>query len=158
MRQTIPLLMKKHLLVLAAALLLAGCTTIQPPAVSLVNIQLGAATALETAAQFTFRLTNATPEPLVLKGGAFKIYLNGVFVGDGVGDEAITLPRFATGTMTVNVHLSHWRLATRIQSLLESKILDYKITGQLYASQPAGTIRVSDEGRLDLNDFRATGG
>lgn len=145
--------MNKFLFTLAAALLFAGCTTVQPPAVSLVNVQLGAATALETNAQFTLRLTNATPESLGLTGGAFKIYLNGAFVGDGVSAEAVTLPRFGSGTMTVSVNLSHWRIATRIRPLLESKILDYRITGKLYASQPAGTIRVSEEGRLDLNQF-----
>lgn len=146
--------MKTWPFVLVVALLFAGCTTIQPPAVSLVNVQLGAATALETNAQFTLRLTNATPESLVLDGGAFKIYLDDVFVGDGVSAEAVTLPRFASGTMTVNVHLSHWRLATRIRPLLDSRRFAYRITGKLYATQPAGTIRVSEEGRLDLNEFR----
>lgn len=145
--------MNKSLFALAAALLLAGCTTVQPPAVSLVNVQLGAATALETNAQFTLRLTNETPEPLRLNGGSFKIYLDGYFVGDGVSDEAITLPRFSSGTMTANVHLSHWRLATRIRPLLDARRFDYRITGKLYATQPAGTIRVSEEGRLDLNQF-----
>ena len=149
--------MYKSLFALAAALLFAGCTTVQPPAVSLVNVQLGAATALETNAQFTLRLTNATPESLGLNGGAFKIYLNGAFIGDGVSADAITLPRFASGTMTVSVHLSHWRIATLIRPLLESKILDYRITGRLYASQPAGTISVREEGRLDLNEFRDPG-
>jgi LEA14-like dessication related protein len=145
--------MNKFLFTLAAALLFAGCTTVQPPAVSLVNVQLGAATALETNAQFTLRLTNETPETLIINGGAFKIYLDGYFVGDGVSAEAITLPRFSSGTMTANVHLSHWRLATRIRPLLDSRRFDYRITGKLYATQPAGTIRVSEEGRLDLNDF-----
>jgi len=145
--------MNKSLFALAAALLLAGCTTVQPPAVSLVNVQLGAATALETNAQFTLRLTNQTPEPLRLNGGAFKIYLDGHFVGDGVSAEAITLPRFSSGTMTASVHLSHWRLASLIRPLIEARRFDYRITGKLYATEPAGTIRVSEEGRLDLNQF-----
>jgi LEA14-like dessication related protein len=142
------------LLTATAALLLAGCTTIQPPSVSLVNVQLGEVTAFETTAQFTIRLTNGTPEAVVLNGGAFKIYLNGLFVGDGVSNERIDLPRLASGTMTVSVHLSNLRLATRIRPLLESKTFDYKITGKLYASQPAGSISVSNEGRLDLNEFQ----
>lgn len=148
--------MNKSLFALAAALLLAGCTTLQPPAVSLVNVQLGAATALETNAQFTLRLTNETPEPLMLNGGAFKIYIDGHFVGDGVSAETLTLPRFSSGTMTVSVHLSHWRLASRIRPLLDSRRFDYRIAGKLYATQPAGTIRVSEEGRLDLNELRPT--
>lgn len=141
-------------LLLAAALLLAGCNTLPAPNVSLVNVQFGAATAFETTAQFTLRVTNETPEPLVLNGGSFKIYLNGLFVGDGVSNEQLSLPRLATATMNVSVHLSNLRLATRIKPLLESKSFDYKITGKLYATSPAGTISVSNDGRLDLNDFQ----
>jgi LEA14-like dessication related protein len=145
--------MNKRLCLLAITLLLAGCNTIQPPAVSLVNVQFAAATAFETTAQFTIRLTNETPEPLALSGGAFKIYLNGLYVGEGVSNEEISLPRLANGTMTVSVHLSNLRLATRIKPLLESKSFDYKITGMLYGKPPAGTIHISNEGRLNLNDF-----
>lgn len=146
--------MKKPLLVLAVALALAGCTTIQPPAVSLVNVQLGTATAFETSAKFTLRLTNDSPEPLVLNGGSFKIYINGLAVGTGVSDEVISLPRLASGTMTVSVHLSNLRLATRIRPLLESRSFDYSITGKLFSTQPGGTVRFRDEGRLDLKDFQ----
>lgn len=145
-------------LLLAAALLLAGCNTLPAPNVSLVNVQFGAATAFETTAQFTLRVTNETPEPLVLNGGSFKIYLNGLFVGDGVSNEQLSLPRLATATMTVSVHLSNLRLATRIKPLLESKSFDYKITGKLYATSPAGTISVSNDGRLDLQDFQPSAG
>lgn len=149
--------MKKLLCLTAAAtLLLAGCATIQPPEVSLVNVQFTDATAFETTARFTIRLANETPDTLVLNGGTHKIYLNGLYIGQGLSNEEVSLPRLATGTQTVTVHLSNLRMATRIKPLIESKSFDYRIKSTLYATRPSGTIRSTSEGRLDLNEFRPT--
>ena len=115
----------------AATLWLAGCVTIPPPAVRLVDVEFGEATLLETSIRFTLRLVNETPEALAVQGAVHKIYLNGLFVGEGLSDEAVTVPRLGTATQTVTVHLSHLLLATRIRPLIESKRFDYLIASEL---------------------------
>ena len=150
--------MNKTLCLFAAALLLAGCTTLHPPEISLVNVQFTDATAFESTVRFTLRIANETPEPLVINGGVHKIYLNGLYIGEGLSSEEISLPRLATGTQTVTVHLSNLRLATRIKPLIESKRFDYKIASLIFATSPSGRIRCTSEGRLDLRDFQPTPG
>ena len=60
---------------------LGGCQTAPGPAVSLVNLQLTEATAFETTAAFTLRLSNESPEPMQITGGVHKIYVNGLYGG-----------------------------------------------------------------------------
>jgi LEA14-like dessication related protein len=85
------------------------------PSVGLVNVRFTQATAFETTAAFTLRLSNETPEPLQLDGGVHKIYLNGLYVGEGLSGDTLDLPRLGTATQDVTVHLSNLRMVTRIR-------------------------------------------
>jgi LEA14-like dessication related protein len=149
--------MKNLLPLLAAALLLTGCRTVQGPGLSLVNVQFAGVTAFESTAQFTLRITNPSPEPLRLTGGTHKIYLNGIYVGEGLSNEAVTLDRLSTVTQVVTVHLSNLRLATRIRPLVESRTFEYRIESVFYAAG-AGRSGSTSEGRLDLNEFQPASG
>jgi LEA14-like dessication related protein len=148
-------LMKATLGLLAfLSVFLGGCQTVPGPMVSLVNLQLSQATAFETTAAFTLRLSNESSEPMQLTGGVHKIYVNGLYVGEGLTAESLDLPRLGTVTQEVTVHLSNLRLATRLRPILESKSFDYRIKSVLYGKPPAGTMRSESEGRLDLTDFQ----
>ena len=63
----------------------------------------------EAALNFTIRIENATPDAIVVGGGAHRIYLNGVYVGQGLNNERTEVPRFGTVTQNVAVHLSTFR-------------------------------------------------
>ncbi len=140
----------------AGLLLLCGCQTTPGPAVSLVNVGFNQSTAFETTAIFTLRLSNPTPEPMQLEGGVHKIYLNGLYVGEGLSGEPLSLPRLATATQNVTVHLSNLRMVTRFKPIIESHSFDYRIKSVLYGAPPAGRMRSVNEGRLDLKDFTPT--
>lgn len=149
--------MRSNSALLALAwVLLCGCSTVEGPAVSLVNLRLAEATAFETTAAFTLRLSNESPEPIQLEGGAYQIYLNGLYVGEGLTGELLDLPRLATVTQEVKVHLSNWRLATRIKPILESQCFDYRIKSVVYGRSPPRKMYSVNEGRLDLRDFQPT--
>ena len=148
--------MKALLCMVTGLLLLAGCQTSPGPAVSLVNVGFTHSTAFETTATFTLRLSNETPKPMQLEGGAYKIYLNGLYVGEGLSDATIQLPRLATATQDVTVHLSNLRMITRIKPIIESRSFDYRIKSVLYGTSPAGRLRSVNEGRLDVKDFTPT--
>jgi len=138
--------------------ILCGCATQPGPRVSLVNVRFTEATTFETTALFTVRLSNESPDVMRLDGGTHKIYLNGLYVGEGLNNEPLELPRLATVTQDLTVHLNNLLLATRIKPIIESQSFDYRIRSVLYGKSPSGHLRSDNVGRLDLKDFQPTPG
>ena len=137
---------------LPCLLIVCGCQTAPCPSVSLVNVRFSQATAFETTATFTLRLSNESPQPLQLDGGVHKIYLNGLCVGEGLNSDTLELPRLGTATQDVTVHLSNLRMVTRIKPIIESRSFVYRIKSVVYGNSTAGRMKRTSEGRLDLND------
>ncbi len=138
-----------------ALLLLFGCSgllSVEPPEVSLVDLQFTDLTMFETTGEFTVRLSNENPEPVIIDGGVYHLYLNGLRVGKGLSDRRIELPRLGTGTDRVTLHVSNLALATRLVELMKEPVLDYRIKTRLYLVRPYGRRRISTEheGRIDL--------
>ena len=146
--------MKLFFIFIAGSLLFCGCKT--SPKVSLVSARFQAATILETTSVFTLRLENDSPSPLEITGAAHKIYLNGLYVGEGLSDAMITLPRLSSITNDVTLHLSNLALATRVKSAVESKQVDYRIQSTFYSKSWLGRTRSESTGRLNLQDFMPT--
>lgn len=150
------LTMKPCFTLFVMGMLLSGCVHRPTPELTLVNLQLTEATTLETTAQVTLRFANPNPTPVQLTGGVFRIYINDLYLGQGLSAEPLLLPAFATATQTVTVHLSNLRLATRIKPILESRRFAYTIRSVLYTASPTGTLRARHEGYLALEDFEPT--
>lgn len=148
--------MKTVITILASLLLWCGCSSVEGPSVSLVNVRFTQATALETTAVFTLRLNNEQPSAVKFSGGIHKIYLNGLFVGEGLEDQAVEVPRLGSMTHEVTVHMSNLALATRIKAILEAKSFDYRIKSVFHGITPSGKWRSTSEGKLDLKDFQPT--
>ena len=126
--------------------------------VSLVNLRFEDVTPFETTGTFTVRVQNQTPDPLALEGGVHKIYLNGVYVGSGVSNDLLEVPRLSEGIQTVKVHLRNLSLARLIRDIVEAKRVDYRLDSLVYARYEghAARVRVSKAGALDLKDFQPT--
>jgi LEA14-like dessication related protein len=139
-----------------ACLVLCGCGRMNGPSVNLVSVHFKEATALETTAVFTLRLSNETPEPVQFNGEVHTIYLNGLYIGKGLSSETVDVPRLGTVTNNVTVHLSNLALATRIKPVIESKSFDYRIQSVFYGKSWFSRTRSVSEGRLDLKDFTPT--
>ncbi len=148
--------MKTTLTLFACLLLWCGCSSVEGPSVSLVNVQFTQATALETTTIFTMRLNNEQPAPVKFSGGVHKIYLNGLYVGEGLVDQAVEVPRLGSITHDVTVHLSNLALVTRIKSIIEAKSFEYKIKSVFHGVSPSGRWHSTSEGRLDIKDFQPT--
>lgn len=136
--------------------LFAGCAAKPGPSVSLASVQLTQATALETTALFTLRLNNTLPDNVTLDGGVHRIFLNGLYCGEGLSNETISIDRLTSTTQVVTVHLNNLALATRIKALIESKSFEYRIQSTFYGKRPTGRMKTVSEGRLDLKDFQPT--
>ncbi|MBI5387654.1 MAG: LEA type 2 family protein [Verrucomicrobia bacterium] len=146
---------------LVTATLLSSCATnrlADSVEVSLVNLRFDEVTPFETTATFTIRLQNQTTEPLGLEGGVHKIYLNGVYVGSGVSNDTLDIPRLSEGVQTVRVHLRNLSMARLIRDIVEARRVDYRLSSLVYAQHTghSARVRVSREGVLDLKDFTPT--
>ena len=123
---------------------------------NLVSVRFQTATALETTATFTIRLSNDAPEARQFTGSAHKIYLNGLYIGKGLSDKTVDVPRLGTVTQEITVHLSNLALATRIKSVIEAKRFDYRIQSTFYGKGWLDRMGSETEGKLDLKDFTPT--
>ena len=136
--------------------LMGGCASMKDDTdfdVTLVNVNSTHGSEGEVEFVFNVRLQNATPEPVVLTGAAHKIYLDGVYIGQGLNGDTIEVPRLGTVTQQVTVHLSTFRLARAAFRIYSSHQVSYKINSTLYGggSGPGRTRRISKEGSVDLN-------
>jgi LEA14-like dessication related protein len=147
--------MAPAVVLLAALIVIPGCS-LSPDTedfdVTLVNLSStndGGGGIGEADLAFTIRLQNATPEAVVLTGGAHKIYLNGVYLGQGLSNERVEVPRLATTTATLSVHLSTFKLARALYGVYRSQKADYRIVTTLYGERR--TFRTRKEGSIDLH-------
>ena len=147
----------KTIFSLAACVLLGcGCSRSNGPSVNIVTVHFKDATVLETTTEFVLRLSNESPEPQKFTGSTHKIYLNGLYVGKGLSDQAIEVPRLGTVTQAVTVHLSNLALATRIKAVLEAKRFDYRVQSTFVGDSWLSRQGSETTGTLDWKDFTPT--
>lgn len=138
--------------------LLTGCATTRDDGdfdVTLVNVRSATGTEGEVQLGFTLRLQNASPAPITVDGAAHKIYLNGVYIGQGLTNERIEVARLATATQQVTVNLSTFRLAWALSKVYRTEKVDYQVNSTIYAAEGGSTrrIRAHKEGAVDLTEL-----
>lgn len=146
---------RNRILALFAALTLsAGCTTLGliEPEVSLVDLRFTDLTMFETTGIFTVRLANENPEPLIVEGGVYNLYLGGWKIGKGLSDNRLEVPPLATTTDEVELHLSNLAIATQLRSIYDSGVADYRINARIYVESGYGRrkLTIENEGRFDF--------
>lgn len=142
-------------LVTLLAAVLTGCASLgglEPPQVTLANLAVTEATLFETTLQATVRITNTNPQPLIADGLALKLYLGGLKVGTGTSGEHAEIPRLASATVPVTIHVSNVALVTRLKPILDAGAADYAMKGKLYLVRSWGRsrLRLASTGRIDL--------
>lgn len=142
--------------------ILTGCSTVQDDGafdVTLVNVSaprdgggLG-----EAAMSCTIRLQNATPDAIVVNGGAHKIYLNGVYIGQGLSNESAEVPRFGTATQEVQVYLSTFRLARASYRIYKSHTVAYRLVSTVHGTHAghAQKFRAAKDGTVNVDELTA---
>jgi LEA14-like dessication related protein len=142
-----------------AALLVVGatgCATTEPltaPEVTLTGVELVEATLFESTLDIEVRFSNDNPEPLVLDGAVIRLELDGRSFGKAMTSDLIEVPRLGSVVHRLELNLSHVAVATKIRSVLDRRIVDYAITGKVYAVTSSGRIRalpIDKRGSIDL--------
>jgi LEA14-like dessication related protein len=135
---------------------LGGCATTakeSPVEILLSNLAPGSGGGVgDLALRFVIRLENASPDPVVVDGGSYKIELNGIYVGQGLSNERIEIPRLSSTTVTVPVHVSTVRLMGSLYQVLQSNRVCYRLDGTLYVVRGGSSrrYRTSREGQVDF--------
>lgn len=146
---------------LVTMVLLCSCATFRSSEglnVSITNIGFAESTLFETNLKVTVRIANETAVPLLLEGGVHKIYLNGLYVGEGLSNETLEIPRLSSTTQTVTTHLQNLSLLTRIRGIIDSQRVDYRIVSTIYVKENGRSVsfRVARDGTVDLQEFQPT--
>ena len=134
---------------------LLGCasmTPLEPPEVTLVNLEAGDVTVFETTLTAQIRITNTNPEPLVIEGAAFKLYLEDVKVGTGVTSEVFTVERLDSYVVSTTFHLNNAVALLRLATILEQKQIHYAVKTTVYSPGTFGSrkLKTVHDGTLDL--------
>ena len=135
----------------------SGCATtdpLEPPAVTLVDLQVRDATLFETIVEAELRVVNPNPVALAITGGSFRLELNGRKIGTGMSPEAFEVAPFGSHVVAVTFYLNNASALLRLREILGSKSVVYGVRGTLYAEGPRGRVRLAVEksGQLDLGD------
>lgn len=141
-------------LVLAAV----GCSSmgaLDPPQITLSDLEISEMTVFETSLVARLRVTNPNPEPLVLDGGSFDLILDGRKVGSGTVKESFTVERLDAVLVDATVRVSNATLVLRLKDVLEQQVVSYGIRGAFFTRGTFGTakLRVDRTGTLDLSDL-----
>jgi len=124
--------------------------------VTVVTLAGGNATLWETEAVVTLRLQNASPNDITVSGAAHKLYLNGTYVGQGLANETVTVPRLGTVNQNVTVHLKNFTVLRKLIGMQQARTAAYKVQSTIYGSPGGGTprsFRAMKEGSVNLDEF-----
>ena len=139
-----------------ATLLLQGCASVprlNPPDITLVDLDFVDATLFESTFRATIRVTNDNFDPLLLEGAVIELELEGRRFGRGTYAERVELPRLDSVVLPIDVNLSHVAIASKIERVVDEKSVSYAISGTIEVVTTSGASRrlpVSKRGVIDL--------
>jgi len=142
---------------------LAGCASmepVEPPDVTLVNLEVTEVTPFETTLEAEVRIINPNPEPLAVEGSSFKLEILDRKIGTGTSSATVTVPGLDSATVPVTFRLNNVAAVSRLRTILDADALDWRLRGTVFVRRGAGgrmNLKVEESGRLSLGDAATTG-
>lgn len=132
------------------ALLLAGCTALQPkqeaPRISLVGIEVIEVRLLEQRFGLTLRVQNPNRQALNIDGISFAVEINGKDFAQGVSASKVQVPGFGEALLAVEASSTLFDIIDQLRDLEQRNApIDYRIHGNI--SQRGALIRLPFEQR-----------
>ena len=141
--------------------LLTGCLGLgehlEPPRISLANIQPQEFTGLETVFRVQLRVFNANDIELNVKGVEADIEINGQHFATGVSNAETIIPAFETALVPVTVYSSVIDIFKSVQGLQKTAQLIYRMKGKLWLSGEqlvTSSLPFESEGRITIGDSK----
>ena len=123
-----------------------------PLAISVIGIEPLPGQELEMRMAVKMRVQNPNESPIDYNGVALNLEVNGQPLASGVSDQQGRIGRYDEAVIVVPVSITAFaflRQAYGLGKLDTLQGMPYKLRGKL-ASGPFGTVRFTDEGKLDL--------
>jgi LEA14-like dessication related protein len=143
--------------ILGIIVLLSGCAGVgkqlDPPRISLANIQVQEVTGLETAFQIQLRVFNSNDVDLNVRGIKAELEINEQSFATGVSNTAVKIPSYGTELVTVTVYSSVIKMFKSIYGLKDSEELKYRLNGKISVSgnnMLPTTLPFESEGQVTL--------
>jgi LEA14-like dessication related protein len=142
---------------LLATILISGCATvpsdIEPPKISIANIAPKDLALFEQRFDVKLRIQNPNDKELGITGLRCDIELNGKEFGNGMSGERVTVPRFGSEVMNVEVITSLGSFLRQVQGLgssAENKFV-YRLKGTAFVDSPSSfKLPFDEKGEVDL--------
>jgi len=125
--------------------------------VAAVSIRSAVPAKLDTQAIVTLRFTNENVVPVGLSGGKYKLYLNGTYVGQAVGKEALGLPQLSSATQEATLTFASPSVAALLRDLSKAPQASYRIESVLFVivGEEKLEIKSRNQGAVDLTGLRS---
>ena len=101
----------------SAAVLLAGCATMEPPSVTLSSLQMQQSTFFEQRFLTTLRIQNPNDFDLAVEGLSFDLVVNDQPFAKGVGKSDTVIPAFGSGVVQAEAITTLSGLIRQFQTL-----------------------------------------
>ena len=122
--------------VLIPLFLMVGCAglgkTLEPPRITLSNVQFQESKVLETVFQIELRVFNTNDVPIKVRGLDCDLELNGRSFATGVSSVDKEIPAFGTTTVPVTLYSSMVDLFRGIVGLHQKEKLKFGVSGRLH--------------------------
>ena len=145
------------LLLMGAWLLLAACATVPPdieaPKVSIANIAPKDFSVFEQRFDVQMRIQNPNDADLGIKGMRFDIDLNNREFANGMSGERITVPRFGSEVVNVEVITGIGSFLRQFQGLNKSGTskVQYRLKGTAFVDAPSSfKLPFDEKGEIDF--------
>ena len=118
-----------------SVLSLAGCAgvgkTLEPPRVTLANIQVEEVKAFETVFQIELRVFNTNDIAIEIKGIDCELELNDRKFASGVSKVGKEIPSYGTDTVPITLYSSVLDMVRGVLNLPGKEKLKYKVSGRV---------------------------
>ena len=137
-------------------LMVAGCAglgkRLEPPRITLANIQVQEVKVFESIFEIEIRLYNTNEVALEIKGIDCDLELNGRRFATGVSNVQKKIPPYETALVPITVYSSVLDVVMGLQGLPKTEKLEYEISGSLRLGQGAfpAVIPFKSRGELPL--------
>ncbi len=141
-----------------AGLLLAACATvppdIEPPKISIANIAPKEFAIFEQRFDVQLRVQNPNDKDLGIKGMRFDIGLNEKEFANGMSGERVTVPRFGSEVVNVEVITGINSFLRQVQELNKggANKIRYRLKGTAFVEAPSSfKLPFDEKGEVDLS-------
>jgi LEA14-like dessication related protein len=148
-------------ILLAGLAVLSGCAALgkrlEPPRISLTQIEMESATVFEMVMQVTLRIFNTNEVPLTLKGADIRLEINGKDFARGVSQIEAAVPAYGTALVPMTLYSSTIDMVQGIVKMKDRDALKYRVYGNVRIDGGfllPSSLPFSSEGELSMDRIR----